>query len=209
MNILETVKHTPSKILLKSLQHCHCPHVSSIVINEAEGKLHRIFLVWPNHNLWMNQEQNNGYIHQVYSVGFHDHKYDLELEHIEGHIENISIKPAIAYEDNIRLRTYMVKSRLKEGLGPDVKYTGYTYFSLPQSSVLYRDVLKLTYKNIHTIYVPHDTKAAWLVREGETKQDITHLYTSRNSHPINYCGLYQKFTSKEEIIDHVEEWMKI
>lgn len=198
--VLELIKSqkTPNP---HSLKHCHCPNVSSIILKEEAGKLKRVFLCFPDHNLWMNGQRRAS--DKVYSVAFHDHKYDLTLDVLTDNVWNVSLKPG-GVDSYTR---YKVTSRLKEGLPPEIKFDRAEY-SLSLHMERFSE-LKLSYRDIHTIYVPYKEKAAWIVEEGETKQETTNLFLPVHSFPINYCGLYEKFESRDELVAHIEDFIHV
>lgn len=104
--LLGEVTAAPDAVLLKSIKHCHARHVSSIVVEENDGRqLRRCFLAWPQHELHRNVPTSDDM-----AVGIHDHRYGLILQHLSGDVVNYTWRRAEAAD-----RFY--EFRFRSGLG--------------------------------------------------------------------------------------------
>ena len=189
------VANTSDSVLLMSRKNCHAPNVHSIVLSKSsDNRLTRVFLVMPDHTLW-----HNGNRFSAYSVGIHDHQYDLEITSIFGSVTHM------LYEQGInrfaeKLYRYQFKSGGCNG-DPVVTPMGKELVS-PTSVYLLSGNKFLTHDRLHTLSVPEGETAAWMVTEGERRKDTTTLFT--NTELVKTAGLYQPFESVDEIVDLVK-----
>jgi hypothetical protein len=179
--------------LMMSRMNCHAKNVSSIVLKNNNGVLTRAFLTWPGHQLSSNNCPKEAV------VGVHDHKYDIRLKLITGKVRNIEWKKVpgddllhLAYTANING-------------GGSVEEMGLTNLEIvSETYLIYESWLCLKHNILHSIDCRG--KCAWYVKEGEVKQNTTNLFTNKfNKDEVS--NLYHRFSSKDDIINHIDEWM--
>ncbi len=192
---------TDDDTLLMSRLNCHGIGISSIVLKKNDdGSLVRMFLAWPNHELWRNGLAG----HVAFSVGPHDHMYDLRIEPLAGYVENLIFERGFGCPvDEYIYRSPMLKSNK----GSDhLQFESKTSISLAHSCVLQSETF-MSRSVIHTMAVPCEQPAAWLVREGLQVKDHTHLFT--NDHKPRLEGLYVPFRTADCVRSHIEEFMRL
>lgn len=185
-----------------ALRNCHTRGLDSIVLHDEPGNRVRLFIAGWAHNLWTNR---NG--HQ-YSVGIHSHHCNVRLVRLYGQVYNQlhGIVPA-AHGD---FREYRYQSAITHGEGK-VEPTGRRAFmELVNHSKAPFDAVSLQAYQLHTIFVPVNTDAAWLVIEGEEDPAYEPLFWS-NADQISFDGLYEPMAREQvakllgTVVDKVEQ----
>lgn len=176
------------KIIKNSLQHCHTKNVTSILFDDTPGSKIRMFIAKKGHKLW----KNKAFEKYDLSVGFHNHHCNLELECVHRTFWN-----STAFWTRQFPR---VESKFKacEFVSPILHAKGFfhgignvTIEAVNSIEVCSGERFSLNSKELHTIYVPKNEEAAWMVYEMEedtyyksvcisnvdlTKLDISNLY---------------------------------
>lgn len=191
--LINTVENADTESLLMSRRDCHAPGVDSIVLRNENGKLFRAFIVWPHHTLWKNSDL------ETLSVGVHNHRYDLTLELICGHIRNIDCKHAYSIVGTMLTRHFFT-SGVENG-SPTITTLRPELIRIDTDFGL--GYLEMGAEDLHTIWCEEGKAAAWYVTEGEQVRGTTELYTNS---PIETEGLYRPFESREQVIAHVQGW---
>lgn len=182
--------------LAMSRMHCHAEHVSSIVLQNSNGRLLRAFLAWPGHRLHTNT------LRDELAVGVHDHRYSLLLSRIHGDVVNVnyercedSSQNLLEWEFSTGVATGTPSKRLV-GDGRALRETSRETIPDGVWMSLHKDTL-------------HDIEAAgicgWFVQELQTEKDSTTLLTKGQ---FSTEGMYQPFASSVAVIDHVFHWAK-
>jgi len=173
--ILLTAK---SEHLKMSRFNLHVKGLHSIVLDENEGKLTRLYITSENHEMYLNVNENH---HKA--LGVHSHRYDLKLTGIVGTFTNINYKElviSVNLEAGVKCYKWSYCSTLKNGQGAHDKTEAMlTIDSI--TSVRVGEILELKHHELHTVYVPKGKICAWLVEEGETKTTTTTLYQNGNT----------------------------
>jgi len=204
--LLSLVEKAEDDVILKSRKHCHAKNVSSIVLAQSGNKLFRAFLAWPGHELEENRPCGR------YPVGVHDHRYDLTISLICGHVENVvydairsfgpeEVSPDLHWPNAHTQTKWQFTSGVESGV-PSVKRVG---------SERIREVKRLKLPEYGSVYLTDDTLhdiecsgvCGWYVIEGEERKKTTTLYTNG---AFDTAGLYEPFGSKAEVIEHVQSW---
>lgn len=178
-----------NKILAKSIGNCHAFGVDSIVLSESDNCLTRLFLAWPEHELYKNLNLDG-----CFSVGPHNHKYNLTIDPVCGKVYNLEfvVEDPLGYYQ-LPVDSYIFHSAIDSiGVASYLDKVKLNWIScdLIQSSC------PLTHCQFHTIYVPKGEKAAWLVYEGQRVDNKTQVF---NNSPINLKELYQNLTVDDVI----------
>lgn len=193
-DVVKLIKMANPADLALSKKHCHAMGVHSIVIGRRGGKLTRVFLAVPGHTLW-----KNGRASEKYSVGIHDHQYHLAISHVFGEIWHMRY----TLEKNRFAELLNAYSFVSGGCNdtPTVTALGSQWVS-PESVYRLLGTLSIGHEVLHTMAVPLNEPAAWLVREGERVKNKTMLYS--DSQVIDTTGFYQPFDGVDEIVSLVE-----
>lgn len=193
--LLSAVRESGPEILM-SRKHCHAKNLSSIVVKNDNGRLLRAFLAWPGHELGRN------YLGGELTVGIHDHRYDLSLKLIHGDVRSTQYQVA---NGGVVVHEWSFKSGGASGPPVATKVRN-TRIDHAWNRWLNSDGwFNLDAFELHTVDCRN--LAAWWVREGEHQQDVTRLFTTCDT--IDTTGLYQPFASRDEVIEHVEEWCRL
>lgn len=159
-----------------SRKHCHIHGLHSIVLNKNErGQLTRFYKTDKDHELTQGK------------LGIHNHRYDLNLWGVYGQAVN---KIYIRDFYGSLYKKFIFFDREK------IEKTNRAYFlSCVETKILsFGEYVRLRADDLHTIYAPECEEACWIVFEGETIRDCTHLYNFGDD-PI--CTKHEKFTKKE------------
>lgn len=191
-------------VVEKSLKNCHTVGLYSIVLDDKDGRLMRLFLADISHDLYLNQS-----LSASMSVGFHSHSRDLTLVRLQGKVYNVE---AFAYPPNCGLsmthkcNRFLYESKIK---GNEGGFTKAGRVDLTVSLPKLFDTLHLKAKDLHTIYMEQYEKAAWLVLEGE--EDKTYEAFTYSNRPLNNLkfdsSLYMPMSYEE--VGHVLEYFKL
>lgn len=146
------------QVASKSFINCHTVGVDSIMFDDTPGKRVRVFIANKNHDLWRNVPTKH-----LMSVGIHDHHCDIALELISGNVYNIMAEMAEC--GDVRLNAFRYESAITGPGGRFVELPSVCRFRLwiePLSGIV-----KMSAREMHTVYVPKGETAAWFVVEGE------------------------------------------
>jgi hypothetical protein len=192
-SLLSFVEHASDGALLMSRKNCHAKNVSSIVLAVEDGRLFRAFLAWPGHRLADNRP--DGFL----EVGIHDHRYDLTLSLIHGDVCNVLYQPTD--EGGHRLHKWRFSGGIESG---EIVTTSLGMSSLTETSRehLGHGYCMLLADDFHDIECRG--VCGWFVAEGERKKRGTTLFTNA---AVSGEGLYQPFTSRSDVIEHVYDWV--
>lgn len=186
---------TSDELLLMSRRHCHAGHVSSLVFDRSEHGLLRVFLCWPDHQLWKNEP-----VSQEWTVGVHDHRYDLTIHWLAGDVFNLMFDK----HGSINTTEYQFESGVMNGQPAMTKVGPQLLRCYSEEKV--KGPITLWSDDLHTMTVPRYRPAAWLVYEGLTRKTVTSLFT--NTKP-SLAGLYEPFASTDEVRVHFEEFCSL
>lgn len=189
--ILNNLDSIPDSTLMMSYKNCHIDGLHSIVLNNNMGKLTRFFYVDKSHTMHKNLGTT------MLSLGVHDHKYDLTLTNLFGRAINVnfSVKQVI-FPNKGNVSSYTFSDGKATQCG-EVMYTSRTRLNQENIECLTNSPLFIDKDSLHTVYVPKDEAAAWLVEEGDEIKNHTTLYT--NSPVTKSISHYERFSSADEV----------
>jgi hypothetical protein len=177
------LKCNSKEVLSKSLLHCHVKKLHSIMLLDHPGKTIRMFVAEPGNELWKNDD-----IRANQSLAYHSHHCELTLTCIyrsfankiltQGHVEDI---PEFEYQSKIKTG--------KVGF----KKLGRKFFGVvKRTELMAGDSVFMKASDIHTVSVPKNTWAAWLVFEGrEDKNYSSKCYSYTDLEKTKLAGLYK------------------
>lgn len=173
---------TIEAIASRSLVNCHAMGVDSLVL--GVDPILRIFVARENHTLWTNMPD------QTYSVGFHNHHCDVTLVHLTGIWSNEMLAQSGGVE--ISLAPYRYESIIAGKSGAfSASGRERTWrvraFSQPVNSPIF-----MRAQELHTIWVPRHSVAAWMVIEGS--EDLAYKSVCWSNDDLTRwepVGLYQ------------------
>lgn len=149
------------KIRSQSFLNCHVEGLDSFVLDDTPGRMVRVFVARKFHPLW----QNDLTFKFPMSVGFHSHHCDVKLIPIHGEVYNVvhnNIK--VGYPKPLPAFTF--NSQIREGKGGFKRLPGAIgYLNLKIEKI--QDSVSMRASVLHSIYVPRNTTAAWVVIEGK------------------------------------------
>ena len=203
-SFLNTLKAASEDVVLMSRKNCHQMGLDSIVIGKGvDGRLTRAFFAHENHSMHLNSECS------TLSLGIHNHQYNITLTKLDGLAFNLGFednnsdtppKPNSTYK-------YRYTSQLT-GAGGVSGAPSSNLHNLTQTSFEEITYNHLQYQDLHTVYVHKGEKAAWIVEEGIRMIDETLLYSPHKPTKISRAAYgYQSFTSKEEVVSMVEDFL--
>ena len=195
-SFLASVKACDESTLMLSRKDCHQLGLDSIVIENNDGRLTRAFFAHEHHRMWENINISKP------SLGIHDHKYDLRLTGLCGNSFNITAKVLLHKKG---MFMYKYSPEWVGGIGLNGKAIP---CSLEVVSRVEIGVVDIPSNTLHTVMVPVNKKAAWIVEEGTLVKQETTLITNIKREDFNLSGLYSPFKSKDEIISMVETFLK-
>ena len=186
----------PDDLAAMARAHCHATNIDSVVLaKNADGRLTRVFLAWPGHTLHANYPGS-----PRYTVGVHDHRYDVALRLIRGTAVNHAFERADG-EDHTE---YRFASGVATGTAT-AERLGSAGLRATESRPLttFEDV-SMAAAVFHTVWVPGAVPTAWLVTEGVASRTVTTLFT--NADGIDTDGLYQRFDDPAHVKRRVREF---
>ena len=177
--------------------HCHATNIDSVVLaKNADGRLSRVFLVWPGHRLHANYPGS-----PRYTVGVHDHRYDVSLRLIRGTAVNHAFERKTGGTPHTE---YRFTSGVATGTAT-VEKLGTAELAVVESRPLVTfDDVTMPAAAFHTVWVPGTVPTAWLVTEGAVTRTTTTLFT--NAETIDTDGLYKRFDSPAHMKRRIREF---
>ena len=177
-------KHNFDNIMNGSLKHCHARGVHSITFN---GSKIRAFIATKDHELYLDEQGN-------FPVAIHDHHCDIRLTHLAGNPTNwrSSLFPRT---DNAKIyNSFRYQSGIlgAKASFEKMKVSGKIVIgSFPHSIGKYSGYMDAT--QLHTITVPKNEEAAWLVEEGQEWKDYQpHCYSNKDLTKFDFNGMYER-----------------
>lgn len=197
------LENANDNVLMMSLKNCHVVGVDSIVLNMGDkGALIRIFIANENHELYNNQLLGN------MSVGFHNHKRDLNLVRIYGTVYNVVPTLSPVSEGHYYECDFSSAIHNK-----DKKWTINKSSKQYIVNTLRMDIINSIYLNhneLHTIFVPGNKEAAWMVIEDKNKfSETTRLITNNLKSLDHNNNLYMPFNDQYEVKEYLYEKFKL
>lgn len=171
---------------------------------DKPGQTIRLFYADKNHDLWKNHP--NSFLEKL-SVGFHAHHCDLTIQSLTTYIGNWNVSLNEHFDYNqYSVDEYEYESPIK-GQGRFVFKNQKSVLTDDFKRLMKGDALKLKANQLHTVYVPRDKTAAWLVYEGaEDPNYKSYCYSNENLEKFDFSEHYKPLTETEilEILDKVD-----
>lgn len=182
--------HLP-EITSKSLLHCHCRGVHSIVLMESPGKTIRLYISEPGSELWKNDPEHfeNG---KNMSIAFHPHHCSLT--------RNITNREMKQSDKGLEMEKFIYRSGITNGkIG--FESVGKEFLETKKITQLRPDQsITLSAKDIHTIYCDRDQLNAWFVYEGKEDENYKPFcWSNADLSNLDSKGLYEKPSEKQVI----------
>lgn len=177
---------------MSSFLNCHMEGVHSLSVGTTEdGKLIRMFIAERHHRLWQNSMTH--FAKGVQSLAFHNHKSDITIIPLSGVIYNISLSKRDRGEDNFVFDEFIYHSAIVDSNAGYFSKTGKS-ISLGTKRHRVSQPLFLESETLHTIGVPINESASWLIIEGEDADEDTEYLSYSASDLSNWSpvGLYQE-----------------
>lgn len=161
-----------------------------------DGKLIRMFIAERHHRLWQNSVTN--FRMGVQSLAFHNHKSDITIIPLNGIIFNISLCPENSDERKFAFNEFIYRSAIVDSSAGYFSKTGNS-LSMGVKRHRVSQPLFLEADTLHTISVPVNTSASWLIIEGDDAcDDMDYLsYSASDLSNWSSAGLYQEPTSQK------------
>lgn len=188
--ILTMLNKASDETLMLSRLNCHIKGLHSIVLENNEGKLTRLFITTPKHHMWKNKDVNLSL-----ALGVHSHRYHLQLIEVHGEAMNI-----IYNHCNPEFGTEVDEYRFYSC--DDVKYLGKAYLREYMSVPIINEYMNSN--ELHTVNVRKGETASWLVIEGTEYKDSTLLYTNKEVK----CEKHRQFSSAKAVREYVKNYYK-
>lgn len=182
---------------MSNFLNCHMQGVHSLSVGTTEdGKLIRMFIAERHHRLWQNSVTHFRKGDQ--SLAFHNHKSDITIIPLKGVIHNISLHSDDCDERNFVFNEFIYHSAIVDS---NAGYFSKTGNSLSMGVKRHRvsQPLFLEADTLHTISVPVNTSASWLIIEGDDAcDDMDYLsYSASDLSNWSSVGLYQEPTAQK------------
>lgn len=197
-------------IAAKSLKNCHAPGIDSIVLGEGDkGELVRVFWARKGHSLGVRHPTSN-----QLQIAFHNHHCGIGYNILQGCMINCRI--ARDGHQGGLLKKWGFESKI---IAPEssgfVPQDGCVYTRFQSEILTPDDGCRFTSMDAdthHTVFVPTE-EAIWLLHESPSKygRDAQKVvYSNSDLSKFSFDGLYQPFTSHEEIqyiLDIASPWV--
>lgn len=177
---------------MSSFLNCHMEGVHSLSVGTTEGgKLIRMFIAERHHRLWQNSMTH--FAKGVQSLAFHNHKSDITIIPLNGIIYNISLSKRDQEEDNFVFDEFIYHSAIVDSNAGYFRKTGKSIFMGTKRRRVSQPLF-LEADTLHTIGVPVNTSASWLILEGNDEdEDAEYLsYSASDLSEWSPVGLYQE-----------------
>lgn len=154
MNDFET-----KQVMLKSMKDVHHPDLFSLVVDDKDGNLTRVFIALKEI--------------KPFAIKLHSHTYDLKLAVVSGvfqHFQALELGNGATGIGSVLLNKYQYKSVLKGGDGLTL-ISENTPYGIMQSYIPPTGEIHMTCKDIHTVAVEEGT--IWIVQEHGVKKEAS------------------------------------
>ncbi len=204
----------------KSLKNCHVRGLHSVVLNEDEKGLLRVFYTSQDHELWQNQPAKFRRM-QWYgcnsempiSIAIHPHHSEFAFTVLSGTITNVEFGDEMsgisAWGRAISMPKWKWTSAILNGQGrfelvdnDSVIYLGECHiYSAGQK-------FSMLAAQMHTVFVPYGMEAMWMIREiASIEPPPSYCWSNADLSKWSDKDLYQKFDvdELEEIIEKIRK----
>lgn len=194
MSIKPLIKHLAennfTEILDKSLLHCHCWGVHSIMLLNAPGKTIRLYIADRYNELFKNYEYE--FNSSSMSVGFHAHHCDITLHVIKGVLHNWVVEES---DGGYAVNRFWYHSQIKDGHAAFDNKGKCHMATVNAINLNPTDSLLLKASDIHTVAANPKEVTAWLVYEGKEDADYKPwCFSNADLTKQDFSQFYQKPT---------------
>lgn len=179
---------------------------SLMVINKPDARV-RMFFADHNHQMWFNDPDTLGV---PLSIGFHSHNRHIQIRALKGVITNWVIAPVNKNQQNhtLTLSKFAYNSQIIHNDGCRFSHIidNCTFITKRLTTFASPSYITLDGNELHTVYVPRNQTAAWLVIEGAVnKQYEPVCYSNRRLDQCSFDHLYKRPTQSDilHIVDNV------
>jgi len=186
------------QILAKSLKHCHCKNLHSIMLLEHPGATIRMFVAEPGHELWKNDFFNLTSGRRTnQSLAFHPHHCDLTLGVFHGWINNLTAEQGPGLLE-FQCDRFIYNSQITKGKIGFTKETREILNMKKIGRVIFEgESLFMPASQIHSVYVGKGEWAAWFALEGREDPNYQPVCWSNDDlENADFAGLYEPMTQE-------------
>lgn len=173
-----------------SRKNCHVPGLNSVVLFDRraeDGGMLRFFHTTPEENSLSPLFAADG----NFTLGVHNHRYDLTLMPLVGHIVNIEVT---TYDQVGPGDAHLFEYAFSSGVDGAMSATPTRTLGLDRIhpvDIAAGDFRSMDSKALHTVVVPQqDTPVAWLVHEGPPTGTESRIYSMKPDLTLSSEGLY-------------------
>ncbi len=173
---------------LSCIKNCHVYGLWSVMLHDEPGNRIRLFYADTRHHLYKNARALDRM-----SLGYHAHHSDIRLIGVHGFVKNV--ETPLELDPNGELRRYRYSSKILTGESCLKELGGRYKDTLTIERILGVNDIFMPADRCHTIIVPRNEDASWIVIEG--KQDpsyVSECYTDNTT--WNSDNLYINCDSK-------------
>ncbi len=177
----------------KSIKDCHAIGVNSIVLEQNDKKLIRVFYTKPHHVIWKNKDPFS----KELAIAFHSHHCDISIEVVYGIMTNITatVKKEISSSN---ICGWKFQSAIKNTNGSFEKSNNFTLESIEEETIGPKKLIVMPANKLHTVYVEQDKEAAWIIREGNEDPNYDNTcYSNSDLTNFNFNEHYKTMTEEE------------
>lgn len=171
-----------------ALMDCHVKGLLSIMLQDEPGNRIRMFYATDEHQLWQRARADNAEM----TLAVHPHHCDITLIKVFGEVWNDTFQ----VEENRAGKFHKCRysSHINEGKG-GLEDTGRRFIATDyQHRQINQYGTRMDAKQLHSIYVPRGTEAAWLVIEGIEDETYDSVCYTTNPH-FDSAGMYRPITN--------------
>lgn len=181
--------------LLMSRRDVHTFGLDSYVLRkDAKGRLVRVF------HIRGNMLQGNYPYSPSYSIGIHNHRYDLAMVGVQGRAINYTWKRGGSLRtDQHSLYEFEWRTHI-DGKGSS-RLVGLANLTLDSAQELREGERRFVANTaLHTVWA--EPGAAWIIYEGETNRETTSMFSQHREPDTR--GLYHKFDDLRDVRESFE-----
>jgi len=184
------LRNNINEILGKSIMHCHCRNVHSIMLLDCPEKTIRLYIATKGHELYRNYPDENMSMGKPMSVGLHSHHCNLTLHVIKGQLYNWQVVESPKGQE---FNKYLYQSKISNG---ELKFQplGTSRLETTQMDWIAKgESISMLANQIHTVSCYPNMSNAWMVYEGKKDESYKpYLWTNHDINQDDFSGLYQK-----------------
>lgn len=182
-----------------SYLNCHAKGLHSLMLLSSPGKTIRMFYATRTHDLWKNAPDLRAT--EAMSIAVHPHRRNLTLATLFGTMFNVRYRYARPARAPVYLDEFRYQSKIVDGdIGFKRERQRVPFETADVERVYAGQGAVMASRDLHTVFVPKGTAAAWFVLEGRQDPEYADIcYSNADLESAVFDGFYEKPTEADVV----------